>query len=182
MVLRMASVVVFHHVQGLTPGIREFAERLRAHNHQVTTPDLFEGRTFPDLDAGGAYRDGVGIQTLMARAAEAVESLPNELVYLGFSMGSAPAETLAVTRPGALAAVLCSGAIGLEYLDQPWPKGVLLQLHGGERDPWLAEDDLPAIAEAVPGAELYWYPVDGHLFADSSLPEYHASSTDLLVT
>jgi dienelactone hydrolase len=42
----MAEVVVFHHVQGLTPGVNAFADELRRAGHAVHTPDLFEGRTF----------------------------------------------------------------------------------------------------------------------------------------
>ena len=48
----MAEVLLFHHAQGLTPGIRTFADELRAAGHTVHTPDLFDGRTFPTLDDG----------------------------------------------------------------------------------------------------------------------------------
>jgi dienelactone hydrolase len=51
-----------------------------------------------------------------------------------------------------------------------------------EDDPW-AEEDLPAaraIADEVEGAELYLYPGDGHLFADSSLPDYDEEAATLL--
>jgi dienelactone hydrolase len=43
-----------------------------------------------------------------------------------------------------------------------------------EEDEWAMED-LPAareLVETVDGAELYLYPGDRHLFADSSLPDY----------
>jgi len=40
----MAEVVLFHHAQGLTPGVIGFAEQLRAEGHTVHAPDLFEGR------------------------------------------------------------------------------------------------------------------------------------------
>ena len=46
----MVDVVLFHHVQGLTPGIREFADRLRSAGHTVHVPDMFEGRTFDSID------------------------------------------------------------------------------------------------------------------------------------
>ena len=51
---RLAEVVLFHHVQGLTPGIVAFADELRAAGHTVHTPDLFDGRTFPTLEEGMA--------------------------------------------------------------------------------------------------------------------------------
>ena len=51
----MAEVVVFHHVQGLTDGVRAFADELRADGHTVHTPDMFGGRTFPTIDDGIAF-------------------------------------------------------------------------------------------------------------------------------
>jgi dienelactone hydrolase len=36
----MADVILFHHVQGLTDGVRAFAGQLRAGGHTVHTPDL----------------------------------------------------------------------------------------------------------------------------------------------
>ena len=51
----LAEVVLFHHVQGLTPGIVRFADELRAAGHTVHTPDLFDARTFPTLEEG-TYR------------------------------------------------------------------------------------------------------------------------------
>ena len=40
----MAEVVLFHHLQGLTEGVRAFAGELRAGGHTVHTPDLFDGQ------------------------------------------------------------------------------------------------------------------------------------------
>jgi dienelactone hydrolase len=51
-----------------------------------------------------------------------------------------------------------------------------------EDDPW-AEEDLPAAREivaAVEGAELFVYPGDRHLFADSSVSDYEPDSAALL--
>ena len=47
----------------------------------------------------------------------------------------------------------------------------------------MAEEDLPAsreLVEANDGTELFLYPGDGHLFADSSLPDYDESAAALL--
>ena len=43
----MTDVILFHHAQGLTAGVLQFAEELRAAGHRVTVPDLYEGHTFP---------------------------------------------------------------------------------------------------------------------------------------
>ncbi|HXU86864.1 MAG TPA: dienelactone hydrolase, partial [Verrucomicrobiae bacterium] len=51
----MAEVLLFHHAQGLTPGIGAFADKLRAAGHTVHTPDLFDGQTFNSIDEGMAY-------------------------------------------------------------------------------------------------------------------------------
>ena len=40
----MAEIVLFHHAQGLTPGVTAFADELRQAGHIVHTPDLFDGR------------------------------------------------------------------------------------------------------------------------------------------
>ena len=45
----MAEVLLFHHIQGLTAGVRAFADQLRAGGHTVHTPDLFDGHTFETL-------------------------------------------------------------------------------------------------------------------------------------
>jgi dienelactone hydrolase len=52
-----------------------------------------------------------------------------------------------------------------------------------ENDEWV-DEDLPAARElvwAVDGAELFLYPGDRHLFADSSLPDYDESAAGLLL-
>jgi hypothetical protein len=43
----MAEVVLFHHAQGLTPGVVAFAEDLRAAGHTVHTADS----SLPSYDA-----------------------------------------------------------------------------------------------------------------------------------
>jgi len=39
----VTDVIVFHHAQGLTDGVRQFADQLRGVGHRVTVPDLYEG-------------------------------------------------------------------------------------------------------------------------------------------
>jgi dienelactone hydrolase len=184
----MAEVVLFHHAQGLTPGIAAFAAQLRAGGHTVHTPDLFEGRTFGTLEDGVAHAEQIGFEEVMARGARAVEELPAELVYVGFSLGVLPAQRLAQTRPGARGAVLCYSCVPASAFG-PWPDDVPVQVHGMDADPvFVGEGDLAAARALVAevrgrggAAELYLYPGDQHYFADSSLPSYDPGATGLLV-
>src|SRR5947207_2383216 len=109
----MAEVLLFHHAQGLTSGCLAFADDLRAAGHVVHTPDLYDGKTFAELDDGIAYAKEVGFETLAERGRAAVQSLPDELVYGGFSLGAMSAQELAQTRPGAKGALLLHAAIPL---------------------------------------------------------------------
>src|SRR4029079_2959318 len=97
----MAEVLLFHHAQGLTPGVVAFADELRAAGHVVHTPDLFDGRTFDSTDEGMAYISAAGMDALRERGVRPPDDLPDELVYAGFSFGEMVAQQLAQTRPGA---------------------------------------------------------------------------------
>jgi dienelactone hydrolase len=178
----MTEILLFHHAQGLTPGVVAFADELRAAGHTVHTPDLFEGRTFDTVEEGVAHAQAIGFLTVLERGVAAADGLPDELVYAGFSMGAMSAQRLAQTRPGARGALLLESAAPPGEFGAPWPVGVPLQVHGKEGDPWFAED-LPgarALVESVEGAELFLYPGEQHLFADSSLASYDAEAAALL--
>src|SRR2546430_10895322 len=178
----MAEVLLFHHAQGQTPGFLAFADELRASGHTVHTPDLYDGNTFAALDDGVGYAKQVGFDTILERGRLAAEGLPNELVYGGFSLGGMPAQMLAQTRPGATGALLFSAAFPASEFGGSWPSGVPLQIHMMEADEWALED-LPAareLVETIEGAELFLYPGDRHLFADSSLADYDEQAAALL--
>jgi dienelactone hydrolase len=185
----MAEVVLFHHVQGLTEGVRAFADELRAGGHTVHSPDLFGGEQPPTIDDGVAYVRSVGDEALAARAEQAVAGLPDGVVYAGFSWGAATAQQFAQTRPGARGALLYEACIPLtgDWAFGPWPDGVPVQIHGMDQDPFFAlEGDIDAARELVETvgpdlAELFVYPGDRHLFSDSSLPSYDADAAALVV-
>jgi dienelactone hydrolase len=182
----MAEVLLFHHAQGLTPGVQAFADELRAAGHTVHTPDLFDGQTFNSIDEGMAFIQKTGFDDLRARGVRTADDLPAELVYAGFSFGESIAQELAQTRPGARGALLFYSAIPIsgEWAFGPWPDGVPVQIHGADADPYVVgEGDIDAAREIVAkveDAELFLYPGDQHYFADSSLPSYDADATALL--
>ena len=161
-----------------------FADELRAAQHTVHTPDLFDGRTFPTLDEGIGYARSVGFDTILDRGVAAGEALPPNLVYLGFSMGVMPAQKLAQTRAGARGALLIDACMPVDEFAEGWPDGVPVQVHGMDHDPLFADegdlDAARALVESTDQAELFLYPGNVHLFADSSLPSYDQAAAELL--
>ena len=182
----MAEVVLFHHAQGLTPGVVAFADELRRAGHVVHTPDLFEGRTFGTIEEGLGFAAQIGFpDEVIERGVRAVEGLPAGLVYAGFSLGVLPAQMLAQTRPGARGALLFYSCVPVSAFGSGWPDGVPAQVHGMDADPiFVGEGDIDAARELVEqakDAELFLYPGDQHYFADSTLVSYDADATALLV-
>jgi dienelactone hydrolase len=180
----MAEAVLFHHALGLTPGIAAFAEELSQAGHTVHTPDLFEGRTFDTLEQGVAHAEQIGFGELIERGVRAVQQLPAELVYAGFSLGVLPAQCLAQTRAGARGALLMYSCVPVSEFGPGWPAGVPVQVHGMDADPIFADEgDLDAARELVGQAQdgqLFLYPGDQHYFADSTLPSYVPDAAALL--
>jgi dienelactone hydrolase len=177
----MAEVVLFHHAQGLTAGVLEFAAELRGAGHTLHTPDIYDGETFGDLEAGVSHAREVGFDTLTERARKAAEALPAHIVYAGMSMGVGPAQMLAQTRAGAKGAILMYGALPASEFGGRWPQGVPLQIHAMQDDPWFKEDAEAARELAgLAGGELFLYPGDRHLFADNSLADFDELAASLL--
>jgi dienelactone hydrolase len=180
----MADVLLLHHAQGLTEGVRAFADRLRPAGHTVHTPDLYDGKTFATLDEGLAYAREVGFGELQQRGVRSADGLPAELVYIGISLGVMSAQQLAQTRAGARGAVLLEACVPPSEFGSTWPAGVPVQVHGMDGDPFFAgEGDIDAaraLVKAADDGELFVYPGDRHLFTDSSLPTYDADAAALV--
>lgn len=181
----MPTILLLHHVQGLTPGVMAFADALRAAGHTVHTPDLLDGKIFASIPDGMAYVQSLGFSTIIARGAAAAEPLPADIVYLGMSMGVLPAQYLAQTRPGARAAIFLHGAITVREFSPHWPAQVPVQIHAMDGDPEFVDSgDIDAarglVAEADDGA-MFLYPGKGHLFTDNTLADYDADATALVM-
>nr|WP_228500398.1 dienelactone hydrolase family protein [Nocardioides agariphilus] len=177
---------MFHHIQGLTEGVRAFADQLRAGGHTVHTPDLFDGQIFDSIESGFAYTRSLEEGAIDERVNAAVDDLPDDLVYAGISYGVPPALQLTVKRPGARGLLMLESAMPIagEWAVGPFPDGVPLQIHGAEGDEYFGEDR-PFADEAVAllgaeRAELFVYPGEQHLFTDSSLPSYDAEAAALV--
>lgn len=180
----MTEILLFHHALGLSPGIVAFAEELRRAGHTVHTPDLFDGRTFPSIEAGVAFAGEIGFGEVVERGVRAAEGLPAGLVYAGFSLGVLPAQKLAQTRAGARGALLFYSCLPVSEFGPAWPDRVPVQVHGMDADPFFVDEgDIDAARALVAGAadaELFLYPGDQHYFADSSLPSYDPDAATLL--
>jgi dienelactone hydrolase len=180
----VAEVLLLHHAQGLTRGVLSFADQIRNAGHVVHTPDLYDGKTFTELADGIGYAKQVGFGTIDERGRLAADKLPKEIVYAGFSLGVMTAQMLAQTRPGAKGALLFYSCAPASEFGGPWPKGVPLQIHMMDADEWVLppNQDLEAAREldaTVEDAQLFLYPGDRHLFADSSLPSYDEKAAAL---
>jgi dienelactone hydrolase len=180
----MAEILLFHHALGLTPGITEFADHLRVAGHTVHTPDLYDGHTFQTVDEGVGFARDTGFGAIVERGVRAADDLPADLVYAGFSLGVMPTQQLAQTRPGARGALLLEACVPPSEFGSSWPDEVPVQIHGMDADPSFAgEGDLDAaraLVDEAADAELFLYPGDQHLFADTSLPSYDAEAAALL--
>ena len=178
----MTEVVLYHHVQGLTEGVRSFADELRQAGHTVHTPDLLDGCTFDTIEEGMAFAREVGFGALAERGVAAAEAIRPDVIYAGFSFGVMVAQQLAQTRPGARGALFMSACLPVSEFGDAWPEDVPVQVHGKDADPFFAEDleAAQALVGATSRAELFLYPGEEHLFADSSLPAYDAAAAELL--
>lgn len=181
----MTDILLFHHAQGLTPGVLAFADSLRMEGHVVHVPDLYGGRTFEDLDAGIDFARSVGFDTLLENGRLAADGLPNDLVYAGFSLGAMPAQLLAQTRAGARGALLLHACLPVSEFGDAWPAGVPVQIHAMDADPEFVDsgdiDEARALVDQAEDAELFLYPGDKHLFADNSLSSYDEEAAMLLL-
>lgn len=179
----MAEVVLFHHAQGLTPGLRAFADELREAGHVVHTPDLYEGRTFTTLEEGIGHAKEIGMEQVTKRGLAAVAGLHSALVYIGISLGVVLAQQLAQTRDGARAALLVAACLPRSEFGSSWPATVALQIHAMEADPEFDNGwDLPAaraLVAEVDDAELFLYPGAEHLFVDPTAGAYAADAAAL---
>ena len=179
----MAEVLLYHHIQGLTEGVHAFADDLRQAGHTVHAPDLFDGRTFDSIEEGFGYAREAGLDAIREQGIEMADDLGPGLVYGGFSFGVTIAQQLAQTRPDARGALLVYSCLPVAEFAGAWPEGVPVQIHGKEADEFF-DEDLPAareLAGSVAGAELFLYPGDQHLFADSSLDAYDPEAAALLM-
>lgn len=178
----MAQIVLFHSAYGLRPAVHQAAERLRAAGHQVHTPDLYDGRTFDDIEEGMAYKEELGSEELLRRAVTAVAPLlagDTRLVYAGLSLGGSLAQNLALADEKALGLLLLHGTSDIR---EGATTDIPVQLHVAEPDPFEPEDWLNAwylnLTRAGADVEIHRYRGAGHIYTDPDLPDYDAEAAE----
>lgn len=180
----MATIVLYHHVLGLTSGVRALADALRAGGHTVHTPDLFDGAIFGSIEEGIAFVRAHGEDSLTAAGLAALPTGPAGAagcVVAGVSFGAAVAAA-AARRDDVLGVLSYESFVDPQWVGG-WPRPVPLQIHAMAHDPFFVEDEPSARAWLAghPEAELFSYPGDRHLFTDSSTPGYDAAATTVVV-
>ncbi len=176
----MAEILLFHHAQGLTKGMRAFAERLGAAGHVVHTPDMYSGQAFERLDDGLAFASRIGHDAIEEVARRAARKYPHTNTTIGFSLGAFPAQLLAqewqkIDGLGLVAGGLPPGDIGGD-----WRAHVRLSVHVADPDDWVPSGSLDPLLYHACNPEVHTYPGIGHMFVDPSSPDYDADAADLL--
>jgi dienelactone hydrolase len=182
----MANVILFHSIFGLRKNILDIAECFRKNGHTVYAPDLLNGEVFSDLGSANNNLQKIGVPEIIRRSKIAVENMPNDIVYAGFSLGGVVAQLLAAQRKGAKGCLLFHSAQPLAALKiEAWPSKVPVQIHFAKGDPWRKQENIKALSNSVRQAgtdfQYFEYPCTGHLFADSQLPDYDQASAELMI-
>lgn len=176
------TVVLFHHVLGLTDGVEDMAAGLAEAGFATLTPDLFEGRLFPTIDEGLSFVGEIGYATLIERGRNAIAELSRPVVFAGISMGTGPAQLFAQSDDRSMGAVLIAGCTDPARFEVPWPESVSGQVHLAENDPWNEPDEVHALTKAVTHLDRFDYSGVGHLFMDSSVSaDYDESARSQLM-
>jgi dienelactone hydrolase len=175
------NIMLFHSTFGLRPAVRDAADRLRAAGHEVWTPDLFGGRTFETVEEGRAFKDELGKEELLKRAILAAAPYSERgLVYAGFSLGAATAQTLALGDDKARGLLLLHGTS--DIAESASVDELPVQLHVAEPDAFEPDDWLTAwylqMGKAGADVEVYRYAGAGHLYTDPGLPDYDEEAAE----
>lgn len=163
-------VVFFHHALGLTESTLALADLWRRDGHTVSTPDLYDGHVFSDIDSGLAYMNS--LDDLLARAENAVADLGGDVVYAGQSMGVMCAQRFVHTKPAARGALFSSAFIDPAYLPGAWPDIPALVLGGSDDEFFVGDGDLAAaqaVARETSSLQISLYPTADHFLNETPL-------------
>lgn len=175
----MAEIILFHHAQGLTEGLRTCAERLAAAGHVVHTPDMYSGKVFGRLDDGLAFASRIGHDAIEEVARRSAREYPHTNTSIGFSLGAFPAQLLAQEWHKIDGLALVAGGLPPCDLGGDWRSAVRLSVHVADPDDWVPSGSLDPLLLHARDPEVHTYPGIGHMFVDPSSPDYDADAADL---
>ena len=136
----MAEVLLYHHIQGLTDGVRPSPTSCGRPGTPCTRPTCSTGARSTRSRRASHSRARRGSARSRSAASPPPRRLDPGLVYAGFSFGVTIAQQLAQTRPGARGALLMYSCLPVSEFGEAWPEGVPVQVHGKEGDPFFDED------------------------------------------
>lgn len=166
------GIVVLQEVFGVNDHIRAVTERFALAGYAAIAPALFDRArrrveldyTGDDLARGRDLRTSIGWDGPVADTAAAVQAVAGwgRVGVVGYCWGGSVA-WLAATRitPHVAAAACYYGGQIAQFRDEAPHCPVLM--HFGEYDPIIPAEDVAAIREAQPGAEIHVWPA-GHGF------------------
>ena len=174
----MAHVVLFHSILGLRPVEHEIAAEFERHGHTVTLPDLFDGQSANDYDAGFALRKQFDSPMLMDRAKAAMKGVPETAVLSGVSFGASFIDMFWETRPKMAGVLLFAGTVSWM---EPRRRGFPVSAHIARPDPFDDEDYFAAWSgeKGDVALDLHRYDGVGPYFLDRSLPDSGAAQAQL---
>ncbi len=166
---------MLHHLLGVTPGVRAFADRVRALGVGVRVPDLLDGVVHAGMAPAAAHLEALGMDVVVARAEAALADLAPGAVLVGLSLGAVPAQRTAQLRGDCAGVVLVGACLPSDAFGPVWPSGTPVRVHAAVDDPVFRDegdrDAAEALVAAVPGARLRLHPGSGHLLTEEGSPD-----------
>lgn len=184
------GVVVLPEIFGINAHIRRMAEHFADHGYRAICPSLFDRAPQApqaielDYDIGSmhhglalrkAITDEAALLDIEA-AARALESQSLRMVT-GYCWGGYLTwRTACLSSLFQAASCWYGGGIVNHRHDKP---RIPVQLHFGEQDAHISQEDVAAIRTAQPDLDIYTYPGAGHAFGREGNAAHHAASAEL---
>lgn len=184
------GVVVLPEIFGINGHIRHMAEHFADHGYRAICPSLFDrapgARPGIELDydigsmhRGLAMRKSIADEAALLDIEAAADALQGQTarVIVGYCWGGYLAWRTACLSDRFRAASCWYGG-GIVNYCQDKPR-MAVQLHFGEQDPHISQEDVAKIRAAQPELSIYTYPGAGHAFGREGNSAYHAASARL---
>ena len=183
---RGPGVLVLHSWWGLTPGIKDYCNRLADEGFVALAPDLLDGRrpeTAAEAEVELAELDPNESAALILSSTVALRSQTDDpegpIAVLGFSMGASWALWLGTRQPDSVRSVVVY--YGSQDIDFAALRAPVLG-HFAETDDFVSEDDLAFLEAQLrlldKEVEIIRYPGTGHWFAESDREAYDEAAAE----